>query len=89
MLLRMAQSKASKTHEFDSIVIGGGLSGLIAANQLESTGRRVALIEALDTLGGISRSSQTVAGPLDHVLKFIPVTADSEETFTWLESVMH
>jgi hypothetical protein len=89
MLCRMAQSKSSKAHEYDSIVIGAGLSGLIAANQLESTGRKVALIEALDILGGISRPVQTVAGQVDHTFKFLPVTDDSEETLTWLESVMH
>lgn len=84
----MAQSKNSKTHEFDSIVIGGGLCGLIAANQLEHTGRKVALVEALDVLGGASRPVQTPAGVIDHSLKFIPETDDSESTFTWLESVL-
>ncbi|HVK60882.1 MAG TPA: NAD(P)-binding protein [Bdellovibrionales bacterium] len=84
----MAQSKTIKTHEYDSIVIGGGLSGLLAANQLESTGRKVALIEAHDTLGGMSRAAQSPAGAVDHVLKFFPVTDDSEEMFAWLESVI-
>jgi hypothetical protein len=85
----MAQSKNTKTHEYDSIVIGGGLAGLIAANQLEHTGRKVALIEAMDTLGGTSRPVQTPAGVIDHSLKFFPETADSEEMFTWLESILN
>jgi hypothetical protein len=84
----MAQSKISKTHEYDSIVIGGGLAGLIAANQLEHTGRKVALIEALDTLGGTSRPVNTPAGVIDHSLKFFPETPDSEDMFAWLESVL-
>ena len=84
----MAQSKISKTHEYDSIVIGGGLAGLIAANQLEHTGRKVALIESLDVLGGSSRPVQTPAGVIDHSLKFFPESEDSEETFQWLESVL-
>lgn len=84
----MAQSKNIKTHEYDSIVIGGGLSGLIAANQLESTGRKVALVEGLDILGGLSRPTQTIVGSVDHVLKFLPETSDSEETLAWLESIL-
>lgn len=84
----MAQSKISKTHEYDSIVIGGGLAGLLAANQLESTGRKVALIEALDVLGGTSRPVATPVGPIDHSLKFFPETPESENMFQWLESVL-
>lgn len=85
---RMAQSKNVKTFEFDSIVIGGGLSGLIVANQLESTGRRVALLEALDVLGGKCRSTTTPIGSIDSGLKFFPETPESEETLRWLSSVL-
>lgn len=84
----MAQSKSIKAHEYDSIVIGAGLSGLIAANVLEHTGRKVALVEALDTLGGTSRAIQTPAGILDLVLKLVPETDDTESMFTWLEGVL-
>lgn len=84
----MAQSRNTKTHEYDSIVIGGGLAGLIAANQLEHTGRKVALVEALDVLGGSSRPVTTPAGLIDHSLKFFPETADSENMFEWLESIL-
>lgn len=83
-----AHSKNSKTHEYDSIVIGGGLAGLIAANQLEHTGRKVALVEALDVLGGTSRPVSSAAGTIDHSLKFIPVTDDSDDLLAWLSSVL-
>ena len=84
----MAQSKIIKTNEYDSIVIGAGLSGLIAANVLESTGRKVALVEAKETLGGSSRPIPTPAGTIDHVLKLIPETPEGEEMFSWLESII-
>lgn len=84
----MAQIKNIKTHEFDSIVIGGGLSGLIAAHQLESTGRKVALVEGLDLLGGNCRPSQFPIGLIDHGLKFIPETPDSAETLEWLSTLL-
>jgi hypothetical protein len=84
----MAQSKTIKTAEFDSIVIGGGLSGLIAAHQLESTGRKVALIEGMDSLGGSCRPTRTPAGLIDHSLKLIPETEITEETLRWFESVL-
>lgn len=84
----MAQSKNIKSAEFDSIVIGGGLSGLIAAHQLESTGRKVALVEGLDTLGGNCRPTRSIAGTLDHGLKFIPANEASEEALRWLSSIL-
>jgi hypothetical protein len=84
----MAQSKNMKPVEFDSIVIGGGLNGLIAAHQLEGTGRKVALIEGMDTIGGSSRAIQTLVGVTDHTLKFFPETPETLETLSWLESVL-
>jgi len=84
----MAQSKTTKSDEFDSIIIGGGLAGLIAAHQLEGTGRRVALIESLDALGGSCRPSQNRAGPVDHGLKFIPDTPEARDVLAWLSTVL-
>lgn len=37
---------------YDAIVVGGGVSGLIAARNLLKTGRKVLLLEARDRLGG-------------------------------------
>lgn len=37
---------------YDTIVVGGGISGLIAARSLLKNGRKVLLIEARDRLGG-------------------------------------
>ena len=84
----MAQTKTPKAQEFDTLVIGAGLAGLIAANALEATGRNVALIEALDTVGGASRAGQTLAGPVNHGLKVIPDTEDAHAALSWLETVL-
>ncbi len=84
----MAQTKTPKAQEFDTLVIGAGLAGLIAANALEATGRNVALIEALDTVGGASRAGQTVAGAVNHGLKLIPDSEESHAALDWLETVL-
>jgi len=84
----MAQSKIVKSDEFDSIIIGSGLAGLIAAHQLEGTGRRVALIEGLDVIGGSCRHSFNKAGPIDHGLKFLPDCKETHEALSWLSAVL-
>lgn len=84
----MAQTKTPKAQEFDTIVIGAGLSGLIAANVLEATGRNVLLIESLDTVGGSSRAAQTAAGTIDHGLKIFPDNEASHAALDWLETVI-
>ena len=84
----MAQVKSQKAQEFDSIVIGGGLSGLIIAHHLEGTGRKVALVDALDVLGGNCRPYNSTIGPTDHGLKFFPATPAALESLQWLESVL-
>jgi hypothetical protein len=84
----MAQSKNIKTHEFDSLVIGGGLAGLITANQLEHTGRKVALIEGLDTLGGSNRPTMSAIGLVDHGLKFLPDAPQAIEAIEWLQTIL-
>lgn len=45
--------------QFDVIVVGGGHNGLVAANYLAKSGKKVALIEARANLGGASISYQT------------------------------
>lgn len=84
----MAQSKTPKAQEFDTLVIGAGLSGLIAANALEATGRHVALVEAADLTGGGSRRGLTMAGPVDHGLKLFPDSEAAHAALDWLEQVL-
>jgi hypothetical protein len=84
----MAQLKTPKAQEFDTLVIGAGLSGLIVANALEFTGRNVVLVEAVDHIGGASRMGSTQAGPIDHGLKLIPDSIAAHEALDWLEAVI-
>jgi phytoene dehydrogenase-like protein len=42
---------------YDAIVIGGGVSGLVAAAYLARRRKRVVLLEATDTLGGLCRNA--------------------------------
>jgi len=84
----MAQSRSLKSDEFDSLVIGGSLAGLITAYQLEGTGRKVALIEGLDVLGGSCRPVNMMAGTIDNGLKFLPDTEEAHECLEWLGEIL-
>ncbi|MBX3020385.1 MAG: NAD(P)-binding protein [Bdellovibrionales bacterium] len=64
---------------YDTLVLGGGLSGLLITHRLHSAGQRVALIEARETLGGSSRRQSTV--------DFFPATQDSLDLLEWTRSV--
>ena len=76
----------STTH-FDAIVIGGGLGGLLMANVLERSGRRVALLEALDAVGGNCRPQRGGDSFFDHGLKYFPNLPGSADALRWVESV--
>ncbi|MGH9841041.1 MAG: FAD-dependent oxidoreductase, partial [Blastocatellia bacterium] len=45
--------------KLDSIIIGAGISGLVAAHRLKKMGRHVLLIERSDRAGGVIQSLQT------------------------------
>jgi len=49
--------------QFDVIVIGAGIAGLAAANELDSKGFDVVILEAKDRIGGRMWSSDTWQGP--------------------------
>lgn len=84
----MAQTRNIKTDEFDSLIIGGGLTGLLAAHQLDSTGRRVALVESMDMLGGSCRMTNSKVGPTDLNFKFFPDSPETHQALEWLSSVL-
>jgi hypothetical protein len=62
----------------DTVVIGGGLSGLLLTHRLHLQGHKVTLLEARDHLGGSSRKPG---------LHFIPATAANVDLCEWLKGV--
>ncbi|WP_153125474.1 FAD-dependent oxidoreductase [Peribacillus tepidiphilus] len=48
---------------WDVVIIGGGLSGLVAANDLGEQNLKVLVIEKGKTLGGLARTDVTSANP--------------------------
>ena len=42
--------------QFDTIIIGAGIAGLTAAKVLKATGRKIAILESADAVGGRVRT---------------------------------
>src|SRR5690242_18907498 len=53
---------ATRATRWDTVVIGGGVNGLVAAIQLARSGSRVALVERAPTLGGTAREVELAPG---------------------------
>jgi protoporphyrinogen oxidase len=50
---------------YDAVVLGGGMAGLGAAERLHSAGKRVVLIEAAPTVGGLARAITVAGEPIE------------------------
>jgi monoamine oxidase len=55
---------SNRADTFEAVVIGAGVAGLAAARMLAEAGRRVALLEARDRIGGRIHTVQAVQGQL-------------------------
>lgn len=63
---------------YDTLVIGGGLSGVLIAHKLHASGQKVKLFEATEKLGGrFSRG----------LLPFLPADTDQQTCIQWLNSL--
>jgi len=90
--------RAQDGEEAHIIVVGAGVAGLAAANQLQQAGYRVTVLEARDRIGGRIWTSDQMAGiPLDlgaswihgivgNPLSTLAVEADVEAMVTDIES---
>lgn len=86
---KMAQvSRSSRTSQFDVIIVGAGLSGLLAAKAIKDSGQSVQVLEALDQIGGTSRAHSSKGGPIEFGLKVLPATDEAKSALTWLEQTL-
>lgn len=61
----MAHQTGTRNYDDTALVIGGGISGLLAARELAQAGKRVTLVERENNLGGAVASHQLAGLALD------------------------
>jgi phytoene dehydrogenase-like protein len=62
----MASMMAGSMGEYDTIVVGAGIAGLVCAVELERAGQRVLLVEQAGAVGGRVRSTVIDGYTIDH-----------------------
>lgn len=73
---------------FDYIVIGGGLTGLIIATRLSQESDKVALIETKEFAGGHQRKVPFKDASYNNGLRFFPATQSANQGLDFLENVL-
>ncbi|HAJ34461.1 MAG TPA: FAD-dependent oxidoreductase [Chloroflexi bacterium] len=73
----------SDTHHSDVLIIGAGMSGLMAASVLVAAGRRVTLLDKGRSVGGRLATRRIGAGRADHGAQFF--TVRDPEFGAWVE----
>ncbi|HMN69356.1 MAG TPA: NAD(P)-binding protein [Bdellovibrionales bacterium] len=69
---------------YDTIVIGGGLTGLLITHKLHQSGKSVALLEAREILGGRYRRQNLSYSSTG--LDFFPATNDNMGLLEWIKA---
>jgi phytoene dehydrogenase-like protein len=64
----MLMALDANSGDADVVIIGGGHNGLVAGGYLSRAGRRVVLVEAADTLGGMTSSAALIPGAPGHTV---------------------
>ncbi|MGE0528340.1 MAG: NAD(P)-binding protein [Bdellovibrionales bacterium] len=72
---------------YDTIIVGGGLTGLLLTHRLHLAGQKVALLDAREALGG-RYHRQSFRQPFSSPnLDFFPATNENVELTDWVKSV--
>lgn len=65
--------------KYDYVIIGGGLTGLLTTLALAKEGKKIALLESNDQLGGNLQKRNSPLGDLPAFIKYFPVTDEVKE----------
>ena len=70
------------------VIVGAGLSGLVAARTLQETGMRVTILEKEEKVGGRMRTDRIKEGVFDHGAQFFTVRGErfGEMVESWLSA---
>lgn len=82
----MAAPKDLKNN-YDVIVIGGGLSGLLTALALSQQSKKVLLLEATAHVGGAHRALEDGSHDLSTEFRFLPASEDTKTALEFLRSL--
>ena len=74
--------------KYDIAVIGAGLNGLVISHALAKSGKKIALIESQEKLGGIFQDSTTRLGSLPDFFSHLSFNKELEENFSrWTSKI--
>ena len=69
---RKTEKREDEKMSYDCIIIGGGMSGLVAATSLQAQGKKTLLIEKEARVGGYFSGFENEAGDrLDYAISYV------------------